>query len=59
MSDLAPTGSGKPVFDPEKVTVIFVLGGPGAGKGTQSEKLVQEFHFAHLSGTFLTSIRPT
>ncbi|KAJ3302114.1 bifunctional uridylate/adenylate kinase [Kappamyces sp. JEL0829] len=30
-------------------TVIFVLGGPGAGKGTQCAKLVDEFHFVHLS----------
>jgi UMP-CMP kinase len=29
--------------------VIFVLGGPGAGKGTQCSKLVQEFDFEHLS----------
>lgn len=38
-----------PVFDSEKVTVIFVLGGPGAGKGTQCANLVQDFGFCHLS----------
>lgn len=38
-----------PVFDNSKITVIFVLGGPGAGKGTQCAKLVQEFGFCHLS----------
>jgi UMP-CMP kinase len=38
-----------PVFDNKKITVVFVLGGPGAGKGTQCAKLVQEFHFCHLS----------
>jgi len=38
-----------PVFDHNKVIVIFVLGGPGAGKGTQCDKLVQEFGFCHLS----------
>jgi len=38
-----------PAFDNSKITVIFVLGGPGAGKGTQCEKLVQEFGFCHLS----------
>jgi len=38
-----------PVFDNSKVTVIFVLGGPGAGKGTQCELLVDDFGFCHLS----------
>ncbi|KAF8883542.1 P-loop containing nucleoside triphosphate hydrolase protein [Infundibulicybe gibba] len=40
-----------PVFDNSKVTVVFVLGGPGAGKGTQCGMLVEDFGFAHLSGT--------
>ncbi|KAK7893934.1 bifunctional uridylate/adenylate kinase [Exophiala xenobiotica] len=31
-----------PVFDPQKVTVLFILGGPGAGKGTQSANLDKE-----------------
>ncbi|KIM48983.1 hypothetical protein M413DRAFT_21286 [Hebeloma cylindrosporum] len=38
-----------PVFDNSKVTVIFVLGGPGAGKGTQCGRLVEDFNFCHLS----------
>ncbi|KAF8883546.1 UMP-CMP kinase [Infundibulicybe gibba] len=38
-----------PVFDNSKVTVVFVLGGPGAGKGTQCNMLVEDFGFAHLS----------
>jgi len=38
-----------PVFDNSKIIVVFVLGGPGAGKGTQCIKLVQEFGFCHLS----------
>jgi len=29
--------------------VIFVLGGPGAGKGTQCERLVSKYGFVHLS----------
>lgn len=40
----------KPAFDAKDVSVIFVLGGPGAGKGTQCTKLVQEFGCWHLSG---------
>ncbi|KKP07547.1 UMP-CMP kinase [Trichoderma harzianum] len=38
-----------PVFDPADVTVVFVLGGPGAGKGTQCARLVAEQGFTHLS----------
>lgn len=37
-------------FSQEKVTVVFVLGGPGAGKGTQCERLVNDYGFVHLSG---------
>ncbi|XP_078474492.1 UMP-CMP kinase-like [Lampetra planeri] len=29
--------------------VVFVLGGPGAGKGTQCEKIVETFGYTHLS----------
>ncbi|XP_050402484.1 UMP-CMP kinase [Patella vulgata] len=29
--------------------VMFVLGGPGAGKGTQCQKIEQEFGYVHLS----------
>jgi UMP-CMP kinase len=29
--------------------VIFVLGGPGAGKGTQCARIVQNFGYVHLS----------
>ncbi|KAJ9124247.1 UMP-CMP kinase [Naganishia vaughanmartiniae] len=39
----------RPVFEKSKVTVIFVLGGPGVGKGTQCEKLVKDYGFVHLS----------
>lgn len=42
-------GGPKPTFDSKKVAVIFVLGGPGVGKGTQCEKLVKEKGFVHLS----------
>eukprot|EP01017_Pseudomicrothorax_dubius_P003299 TRINITY_DN1043_c0_g1_i1.p2 TRINITY_DN1043_c0_g1~~TRINITY_DN1043_c0_g1_i1.p2 ORF type:complete len:192 (+),score=67.60 TRINITY_DN1043_c0_g1_i1:54-629(+) len=32
-----------------KPTITFLLGGPGSGKGTQSERLVKEHGFVHLS----------
>lgn len=38
-----------PAFSPDDVTVIFVLGGPGAGKGTQCANLVSKHGFTHLS----------
>lgn len=33
----------------EKPKIVFVLGGPGAGKGTQCSKIVERFQFEHLS----------
>lgn len=33
----------------EKQAVVFVLGGPGSGKGTQCEKLVEKYGFGHFS----------
>ncbi|KAF3988636.1 hypothetical protein FT663_01983 [Candidozyma haemuli var. vulneris] len=38
-----------PAFSDKDVSVIFVLGGPGSGKGTQCGKLVEEKGFVHLS----------
>ncbi|KAG5979647.1 hypothetical protein E4U55_004931 [Claviceps digitariae] len=38
-----------PTFSPSDVTVVFVLGGPGAGKGTQCANLVKKYGFIHLS----------
>ncbi|KAI1252992.1 bifunctional uridylate/adenylate kinase [Eutypa lata] len=38
-----------PTFSPDDVTVVFVLGGPGAGKGTQCARLVSDYGFTHLS----------
>jgi UMP-CMP kinase len=42
-----------PLFSPGTATgqalVIFVLGGPGAGKGTQCANLVRDYGFKHLS----------
>lgn len=53
----APKDSGKlaapkkdtPTYSGSDVTVIFVLGGPGAGKGTQCANLVRDYGFCHLS----------
>ncbi|CAK8575467.1 unnamed protein product [Lathyrus sativus] len=50
--------SGSPLHFPEKdrvcpkhkdTVIAFVLGGPGSGKGTQCEKIVETFGFKHLS----------
>ena len=38
-----------PTFSADAVTVVFVLGGPGAGKGTQCANLVRDYGFVHLS----------
>ncbi|XP_010269906.1 PREDICTED: UMP-CMP kinase 3-like [Nelumbo nucifera] len=35
--------------DEKKVKVVFVLGGPGSGKGTQCANIVEHFGFTHLS----------
>jgi len=48
----APSGSSTTnatIYDHNKVTVIFVLGGPGVGKGTQCANLVRDYGFVHLS----------
>lgn len=36
-------------METSKPKVLFVLGGPGSGKGTQCEMLVEQFKFEHLS----------
>ena len=33
----------------EKPNVVFVLGAPGSGKGTQCQNIVEEFGYVHLS----------
>ncbi len=41
-------------------TVVFVLGGPGAGKGTQCAKIVEHYGWSHLSaGDLLRAERAT
>lgn len=39
----------EPLFSEGKIKVIFVLGGPGSGKGTQCGKLVKDYGCIHLS----------
>jgi UMP-CMP kinase len=38
-----------PEYDSETTKVVFVLGGPGVGKGTQCARLVRDYDFVHLS----------
>jgi len=49
--DAAPAGAegSAPSSGSAHPTVVFVLGGPGAGKGTQCANIVRDFGFAHLS----------
>ena len=46
---LGATTRSSPLWSDSDVTVIFVLGGPGAGKGTQCQNLVSDYGFGHLS----------
>ena len=46
---IAAPAKSTPAFSPSDVTVLFVLGGPGAGKGTQCSRLVEHHGFTHLS----------
>lgn len=39
----------KGASDVKSFKVVFVLGGPGSGKGTQCTSIVQQFGFTHLS----------
>lgn len=48
MGDAVKDVNGSSLAD-KKVTVVFVLGGPGSGKGTQCAKIVEKFGFTHLS----------
>lgn len=39
----------KRAFSEDEAFVVFVLGGPGSGKGTQCDKIVNNYNFVHLS----------
>ena len=47
------TASGTGAFDVRaqlgNPKITFITGGPGSGKGTQCEKLVEEFGYTHIS----------
>lgn len=49
LSSLPAPNRSKPLFKPKEALVVFVLGGPGSGKGTQCAKLVKDYGFKHLS----------
>ncbi len=36
-----------------KFNVVFVLGGPGSGKGTNCSRIVEDFGYVHLSAGIL------
>jgi len=38
-----------PVPELKNARIVFVLGGPGSGKGTQCDKIVAKYGFTHLS----------
>lgn len=44
-----PADSNKSIKISDAVKLVFMLGGPGSGKGTQCSKIVQEYGFTHLS----------
>ncbi|RKF64137.1 Uridylate kinase [Erysiphe neolycopersici] len=48
-TEMSTSSKSKTTFSPSKVSVVFVLGGPGAGKGTQCARLVRDYQFIHLS----------
>merc|ERR1712061_108618 len=46
---LEPKNIDKTPLKEAKLPVIWVLGGPGSGKGTQCDRIVQRYGFTHLS----------
>ncbi|CAL8583263.1 bifunctional uridylate/adenylate kinase [Xanthoria parietina] len=51
---------GVPDVVPLNLQIVFVLGGPGAGKGTQCTRLAQDYYLQHLSlGDVLRKERDT
>ena len=52
---MSPTAT-KPA---EKPNVVFVLGAPGSGKGTQCQNIVDEYGYVHLSAGMYGSLTIT
>uniref|UniRef100_A0A4W5MCK5 Cytidine/uridine monophosphate kinase 1 n=1 Tax=Hucho hucho TaxID=62062 RepID=A0A4W5MCK5_9TELE len=46
---LASSPSPPSFSSPRKAQVVFVLGGPGSGKGTQCDRIVENYSYTHLS----------
>ncbi|XP_045764242.1 adenylate kinase isoenzyme 1 isoform X1 [Maniola jurtina] len=40
---------GKAPIDSSKTPIVWILGGPGSGKGTQCDKIIAKYGFTHLS----------
>jgi hypothetical protein len=60
MTSMAAAGSSSARSPADDRQLVFVLGGPGSGKGTQCEKLRERFGFVHLSvGVTLELMRHT
>lgn len=47
--DAAPIQDTNGSLAEKKPTVVFVLGGPGSGKGTQCSNIIEHFGYTHLS----------
>ena len=41
--------AGKAIATPKDLSLVFVLGGPGSGKGTNCERIAKEYGYKHLS----------
>lgn len=48
-TEMSASSKSSTTFTSSKTPVVFVLGGPGAGKGTQCARLVRDYKFIHLS----------
>ncbi|CAM8913441.1 unnamed protein product [Rhodiola kirilowii] len=49
VADVANKEANGSLLNGNKVKVVFVLGGPGSGKGTQCANIVKHYGFTHLS----------